>query len=158
MHAIALDLLTPRFVHWSLDPIFMQPLRVVFLFRSIFAFLHLNQKGSVPSRIVNKITASQPASVGRVKKFVEKMYQDEVDNPNRPASKFKMDALVLKEKLERAKEQLTKRSTDQSSTTSKEPPEVTSSPAPPVPLVNGDAHPESYTQVQPCCILLFFCF
>ncbi|XP_046847721.1 uncharacterized protein LOC124441316 [Xenia sp. Carnegie-2017] len=107
---------------------------------------HVDLEGSVPSRIVNKITASQPASVGLVKKFVEKMYEDEVDNPNRPASKFKMDALVLKEKLERAKEQLTKRSTDQPSTTSKEPPEVMSSPAPPVPLVNGDVHPESYTQ------------
>lgn len=63
-----------------------------------------NQKGSVPSRIVNKITANQPASIGIVKKVVEEMYREELANPDRPPSKFKMEALDLAFKLKRARE------------------------------------------------------
>ncbi|XP_028409728.1 uncharacterized protein LOC114532426 [Dendronephthya gigantea] len=65
---------------------------------------HVDLQGSVPSRIVNKITANQPASIGIVKKVVEEMYNEERANPDRPPSKFQIAALDFALKLERARE------------------------------------------------------
>ena len=72
---------------------------------------HADLQGSVPSRFINKVTANQPASVGIVKKNVEKLYKEELENPDRPASKFKKDALVFHGKLQRAREVLEKTQT-----------------------------------------------
>lgn len=58
--------------------------------------------GSVPSSIVNKVTANQPQSVAILKQCVEKMYKEELDNPN-STSQFKANAMSYLEKIERAK-------------------------------------------------------
>ena len=92
-------------------------------------------KGSVPSRIVNKITADQPASVGIVKAKVEKLYKQETDNPNKPPSKFKTDAMVIYEKLQRVKEAM---AMDNTSKEISEEPVVISPPNDNVETVNGD--------------------
>ena len=96
---------------------------------------------------MNKLTASQPASVGIVKTNVEKMYKDELDNPNRPASKFKTDAMAIHEKLQRAREVMAK--TPASEEVS-EVPAVTSQSAPVLLTVNGDVPLASNSQVKPC--------
>ncbi|CAB3991539.1 -related lipid transfer 9 [Paramuricea clavata] len=104
---------------------------------------HVDLQGSVPSRIVNKLTASQPASVGIVKTNVEKMYKDELDNPNRPASKFKADAMAMHEKLQRAREVMAKIPASEEVS---EVPAVTSQSAPVPLIVNGDVPLASNSQ------------
>lgn len=63
---------------------------------------HADLAGSVPSSIVNKVTANQPQSVAILKQCVEKMYKEELDNPN-STSQFKANAMSYLEKIERAK-------------------------------------------------------
>ena len=88
---------------------------------------------------MNKITANQPASVGIVKKNAEKMYQEELDNPDRPASKFKKDALVLRGKLQRAREVLEKTQAPKEILVEvSNQPVVTSEDAPAEQVVNGE--------------------
>ena len=101
---------------------------------------HVDLQGSVPSRIINKVTANQPASVGIVKENVEKLYKEELENPDRPASKFKKDALVFRGKLQRAREVVEKIQAN-SKEISEElsvVPSVTSEHAPAEQMVNGD--------------------
>lgn len=85
----------------------------------------------MPSRFINKVTANQPASVGLVKTNIEKLYKEELDNPNRPASKLKTDALAMYEKVQRARELTVK--TVPTEEVSKAP-AVTSLPATEIPL------------------------
>jgi hypothetical protein len=75
------------------------------------------------------------------------MYKDELDNPNRPASKFKTDAMAIHEKLQRAREVMAK--TPASEEVS-EVPAVTSQSAPVLLTVNGDVPLASNSQVKPC--------
>ncbi len=72
------------------------------------------------------------------------MYKEELENPNRPASKFKADALVLHGKLERARQVTANSQTPKEvSEPQLQPPPaaLTSQPVPVVQAVNGDVHP-----------------
>ncbi|XP_028404225.1 stAR-related lipid transfer protein 5-like [Dendronephthya gigantea] len=65
---------------------------------------HFDLKGSVPATIINMVTANQGGRIGLIKEAVEKMYNEELDNPDRAPSKFKKDALEFAEKVKRARE------------------------------------------------------
>ena len=93
---------------------------------------------------MNKITANQPASVALVKKHVERMYQDELANPKRPASKFKTDAMAFYEKLQRVQEVMA--NTPSSDEVPQER-DVMSQPAPAIQDVNGDVRRASDSEV-----------
>ena len=96
--------------------------------------------GSVPSRIVNKVTANQPASVGIVKTRAEFMYQDELRNPDR-SSQFKTAAMNMRDKLQRAREIIAKK-TDADKVEG-----LGERPAPTVEAVNGDLRHAAGDQV-----------
>ena len=70
------------------------------------------------------------------------MYKEELENPDRPASKFKKDALVFHEKLQRAREIVEKtqaKSKEISEELSEEPVVTSETPVTPVEqVVNGD--------------------
>ena len=92
---------------------------------------------------MNKITANQPASVALVKKHVERMYQDELANPKRPASKFKTDAMAFYEKLQRVQEVMANTPSDEVP----QEPDVMSQPASAIQDVNGDVRRASDSEV-----------
>ena len=75
------------------------------------------------------------------------MYQDELANPDRPASKFKTEAMAFYERLQRVQEVMAKTPSSQEVS---EKPDETPQPAPAVQKVNGDVRRASDNEVMSC--------